>query len=67
VNSYYVSAGPPAWTYIFAVPAVIGVVCWWVSTIRPGVKVRRYKIVDGYRVRDYDAERKLREDTRSGR
>lgn len=46
----------PWWAYIFAVPIIIVAAKTWIESARPGVKVRRYKIVDGYKVRDYQAE-----------
>jgi hypothetical protein len=60
----YVSAGPPAWTYIIAIPIVIMIAVAWFSSFQPGRKVKRYKIVNGRRVRDYTAERDLTRRTR---
>jgi hypothetical protein len=60
----YVSAGPPVWAIIVAVPIVILMIGGFFATMGSGRKVRIYKIVSGRRVRDYDAERKLTRDTR---
>ena len=54
----------PWWAYIIAVPVVIWMFTAFFSTMRPGTKIRCWKIVDGYRVRDYDAERELARKTR---
>ena len=43
--------------------ALIGAVGWWFSP-KQGLKVRKYKVVDGYRVRDYQAEFELARRTR---
>jgi hypothetical protein len=51
--------GPPWWAYIFAAPIVIWMFCAYFGT-QPGRPVRCWKIVNGRRVRDYDAERNQR-------
>jgi len=40
---------------------------WFVDSANPGQKVKRYKIVNGYRMRDYKAEKRLARATRSQR
>jgi hypothetical protein len=57
-------AGPPVWTYFFAVPLVIAGTGWFFSTMQPGRKVKFYKDVSGRRVRDYDRERAYARQTR---
>jgi hypothetical protein len=54
----------PWWAYIVAVPVVIWMFCAFFSTMQPGTKIRRYKTVSGYRVRDWEAERELARKTR---
>lgn len=61
--TFYVSTGPPWWTYIFAVPLVAWMICAFFSSMQPGRKVKIYKIVNGRQVRDYQAEAELRKRT----
>jgi len=50
--------------YIIAVLIILWAVSMLSEALAPGTKVRRYKIVNGRRVRDYRAEAELKRRTR---
>jgi len=61
------SGGLPAWAYVLAVLVLLWLLCVWFGSYNSGYKVKCWKIENGYRVRDYAAERELARRTRTRR